>query len=186
MAGFWDSELGVITGNAEDAFAKSFKQIPDNTLALARINSFSNAENNGATYLNIEWHLIEGDFQGQKVNQKIKAFDQDPKVKHRALNMLKLIYMMFKVSPKSSNPPSDDELGVFNGKVAGIRIRETEPNDQGKQYNWVSEVHNSQGFESETGVRVEVTHTRESTDTAFSRNRVSESDLNKMDDDIPF
>jgi len=44
---FWDSELGDVTGNATDAFAKSFTQIPHGTLALARIESFANAEDSG-------------------------------------------------------------------------------------------------------------------------------------------
>ena len=39
---FWESELGEVTGTAADAFAKSFTQIPDGTMALARIESFIN------------------------------------------------------------------------------------------------------------------------------------------------
>ena len=93
---FWQSDLGEVTGSEDDAFAKSFKQIPDNTLALAKIDSFVNAEYQDNKYLSIDWQLMDGDFKGQKVNQKIKVFgdsrDKDPaKTRHRALNMLKLI-----------------------------------------------------------------------------------------------
>lgn len=193
MTGFWESELGTVTGNPEDAFTKGlFRTVPDNTLALAKINSFCKMDNQGLSFLNIEWLLTDGDFQGQLVNQKLKVLDADPrdkdpaKTRHRALNMLKLLYQLFAIKPKHNNVPTDDDLFVFVGKQAGIRIRETEPNDQGKQYNWVSEVHNAIGFKCETGKSVEVTHTRDSIDTAFSRNRVSDNDLNKMDDDIPF
>ena len=192
---FWDSELGNVTGNATDAFAKSFTQIPHGTLALARIESFANAEYNGNKYLSIDWLLTEGDFRSQKVNQKLKVYG-DPmakdqaKARHRALNMLKLVYQLYNIKPIHANDPTDSDLAVFKGKTAGIKIRETEPNEQGKQYNWVSEVHDAKGFKSETGISVIVTHShnnqslQESTDSAFTRNpRGTHLDL---DSDIPF
>ncbi len=191
---FWDSELGEITGSSEDAFAKSFKQIPDGTKALAKIEKFFNAEYQGNKYISIDWVLIDGDFKGQKVNQKLKVYG-DPiskdssKTRHRALNMLKLIYQLYNVKPKHSGEPSDDDLSTFHGKIAGINIRETEPNHEGKQYNWVSEVHESKGFKCETGVSFVVTHTNISNkkgtlDSAFSKNDSVSN--NTLDDDIPF
>ncbi len=190
MSDFWYSDLGEISGKPEDAFAKSFTHIPDGTMALARIESFINAEYENNKYLSIDWLLIDGDFKGNKVNQKLKVngggpIDKDPaKTRHRALNMLKLIYQLFNISPKHNNAPSDEDLAVFLHKTAGIKIRETEPNKEGKQYNWVSEVHNAQGFKSETGVRIEVVHTRDNLDTAFSRNPKAKED--DLEDDIPF
>ncbi len=162
---FWDSELGDVTGKAEDAFAKQFTQIiPDGTKALAKIDSFTNQvyKDSGFQYLNIEWVLQDGDFRGQKVQQKLKVyggdqFDKDPmRTRHRALNMLKLLYQLFNIKPKHTNPPTDQDLASFAGKVAGLKIRETELNDKGRQYNWVAEVHPSQGFKSETGVGIPV------------------------------
>src|SRR5215217_3102831 len=122
---FWQSDLGAITGDADDAFIKDFSVIPDGTMALAKIIKFSKYEDkNNNFYYEIEWSLVDGDFKGRKVTQKIKAFDSDAKVRHRALNMLKLIYVLFKVKPESANEPSDKELMSFVNKVAGIRIRE--------------------------------------------------------------
>lgn len=157
---FWESELGDVTGKAEDAFAKQFTKIPDGTQALAKIQSFTNQvhKDSGFRYLNIEWILIDGDFKGQKVQQKLKVYggdqyDKDPvKTRHRALNMLKLLYQLFSIKPKHTNPPTDQDLAMFSGKIAGLKIRETEPNDNGRQYNWIAEVHTSQGFKNETGV----------------------------------
>lgn len=194
MNDFWTSELGEITGNAEDAFAKTFTQVPDNTMALARIESFVNKEYEGTKYLSINWLLTDGEFKGSKVEQKLKVYgeprDKDPlKTRHRALNMLKLIYQLYNTKPKHANPPSDQDLAVFLGKVAGIKIRETEPNSNGRQYNWVSEIHDPKGFKSETGKSVSVTHTNipqghDSLESAFSRQK----DLSQTDtlDDIPF
>ncbi len=189
MSGFWSSDLGEITGKAEDAFAKTFTQIPDGTCALARIEAFVNAEYNGNKYLSIDWVLTEGEFKGSKVNQKLKVWgdarDRDPaRTRHRALNMLKLIYELYNTKPKHGDDPTDQDLAVFVGKIAGIKIRETEPNDQGRQYNWVSEIHDSKGFKSETGVKIVVTHTRSPLlDSAFSRNQAP---MEGLSDDVPF
>lgn len=204
MSDFWSSDLGEITGNAEDAFAKSFKQIPDGTMALAKIESFVNDENkeSGFKCLQVNWLLTDGDFKGQKVKQKIKVFggepqfDRDPaKTKHRALNMLKLMYQLFKMKPSHAGAPTDQDLALFSGKVAGIKIRETEPNAQGNQYNWVSEIHDAKGFKCETGISVIVTHAHSSeqqsmgfgssVDSAFSRNSPASNAVDTLDD-VPF
>lgn len=188
---FWESELGDVTGKAEDAFAKQFSQIPDGTKALAKVESFTNQSHkeSGFKYLNIEWVLQDGDFKGQKVQQKLKVFggdqyDKDPaKTRHRALNMLKLLYELFNIKPKHSNPPSDQDLAFFVGKIAGIKIRETAPNDKGKQYNWVAEVHPSQGFKCETGEGLPViAHTVISTHSSYQPASSAVHDLN----DVPF
>jgi hypothetical protein len=189
---FWESELGVVTGEPSDAFAKSFTQIPDGTMALAKIESFVNAEYQGNRYLSIQWLLTDGDFKGAKVEQKLKVWgtreEKDPaKTRHRALNMLKLIYQLYNTKPKHADAPTDQDLAVFVGKAAGIKIRETEPNDQGRQYNWVAEIHEAKGFKCETGVSIVVTHTnvqnsQNTFDSAFSRN----AEVSAPDDDIPF
>ncbi len=195
---FWESELGEVTGNANDAFAKSYTQIPDNTMALAKIDTFLNMEYQGFKYLMLEWLITDGDFKGSKVQHKLKvyggdAYDKDPiKTRHRALNMLKLLYQLFNMKPKHANDPTDQDLAVFVGKAAGIKIRETEPNDKGRQYNWIAEVHTIQGFKSETGVPIMMTathttspHKQEPINSAFSRNN-NALPVDNMEDDIPF
>lgn len=194
-ASFWDSEMGEVTGKAEDAFAKQFTQIPDGTKALAKIESFSNQvyKDSGFKYLNIEWVLQDGDFRGQKVQQKLKVYggdqyDKDPmKTRHRALNMLKLLYQLFNIKPKHTNPPTDQDLALFVNKIAGIKIRETEPNDKGKQYNWVSEVHASTGFKGETGVGLPVVAHAAIPSHSSKNNAFSDSSPPVFDDsDVPF
>lgn len=196
---FWESECGEVTGKAEDAFAKQFTQIPDGTRALAKIQSFTNQvhKESGFKYLNIEWVLTDGDFKGQKVQHKLKVYggdqyDKDPmKTRHRALNMLKLLYQMFNLKPKHTNPPTDQDLASFGGKIAGLKIRETAPNDNGRQYNWIGEVHPSQGFKCETGAGLPVVaHTSvssyssnsSSANNSFNNNTTTAPDL----DDVPF
>jgi hypothetical protein len=195
---FWESELGEITGNASDAFAKSFTQIPDGTMALARIESFCNVSpKDGDNYILITWILTDGEFKGAKVEQKLKVFGdhlaKDPaKARHRALNMLKLIYQLYNTKPKHAGDPTDQDLHVFVGKTAGIRIRETEPNEKGRQYNWVAEIHEAKGFKCETGTSLVITHTvhggasdGDRHDNAFRRQEVREKQQ-EAEDDIPF
>lgn len=194
---FWQSRLGEVTGNEQDAFAKEFVRIPNNTLALAKINNFINRDNNGFKYLEIEWLLIEGSHKGKKVSQKIKCIDLEPqdndsekqeRTRYRNLNMLKLIYQMFNITPKHDGIPTDIDLGVFVGKIAGIKIRETEQNKEGKQYNWVSEVRPSQGFKCEDGVPLPIAQVISQKnndmhlDSAFRRNANNQMENN----DIPF
>ncbi len=194
---FWESELGDVTGKSEDAFAKQFSQIPDGTKALAKIESFTNQEykDSGFKYLNIEWVLQDGDFRGQKVQQKLKVYggdqyDKDPmKTRHRALNMLKLLYQLFNIKPKHTNPPTDPDLATFVGKIAGIKIRETAMNEKGKVYNWVAEVHASTGFKSETGVGLPiVAHAAISSSYSSSRPSMGAYDNSAPLDlsDVPF
>jgi hypothetical protein len=202
MTGFWESDLGEVTGKAEDAFAKQFTMIPDGTMALARVESFVNDTNsNGFKCLIVVWMLTDGDFKGAKVSQKIKVFggeeqyDKDPaKTRHRALNMLKLLYQQFGLKPKTADAPTDADLSVFVGKIAGIKVRETEPNSDNKTFNWVSEVHPSQGFKCETGIKLAFIHTPSTKDddlfdSAFSRNQKSphaSSSSSDVIDDVPF
>ena len=187
MSGFWESELGEVSGKPEDAFVKSFTLIADNTMALARIDKFTNDEYSGNKFLKIEWMITEGDYSGAKVEQKLKVWgdnrDKDPvRTRHRALNMLKLLYQLYDIKPKHSEDPTDADLAIFAGKIAGIKIRETEPNEQGRQYNWVSEIHAPKGFKSETGTKLVVTRTPNAPiESAFSRNQQVE-----LENDVPF
>ncbi|MGE4118929.1 MAG: hypothetical protein AB7F29_13735 [Candidatus Nitrosocosmicus sp.] len=182
--------MGAVTGEAKDAFSKTFGGvIPDGTMALARIDSFYNAEHEGMRTINIDWELVDGEFVGRKITQKLKVIDADPrdrnpeKTRHRCLNMMMLIYKMFNVKPQSNAVPTDAELSVFSGKRAGIKIQETQPNDEGKVYNYISEVHSENGFKCETGVSHAVVHVRPNVESAFSRNQSANSTLG---DDLPF
>lgn len=194
---FWESELGDVTGKAEDAFSKQFTKIPDGTKALAKIESFTNQvyKDSGFAYLNIEWALQDGDFRGQKVQQKLKVYggdqyDKDPmKTRHRALNMFKLLYQLFNIKPKDGTPPTDQDLAMFVGKIAGIKIRETDINDKGKSYNWVAEVHASTGFKGETGAGLPIVAQAAISNYPYSGGSlISTFDNAKIDlsNDVPF
>ncbi len=179
----WTSDLGPLSGLAEDAFTRTFKTIPDNTMATAKIAKFQQKEHKGSKHYEVDWEITGGEFKGSHVFQKIHAFDADQKKKHRSLNMLKYIFTLFNATPKSMNLPDDTELRQFIGKYAGLKIQEwSMPKEDGSglmEGNFISEVHPVEGFTCVTGVKMEVTHSRE---TAFSRNQ--KQDL--LDSDLPF
>ena len=149
---FWHSELGVVLGKPDDAYAKTFKEIPDDTTVIAKIASFLNKEYNGNPYLQIEWEITSQDFKGRRVFHKLHVFDQDPKRRHRFLNMLMLAYNLFGLQPETDEPPTDRDLKAFVGRSAGIRIQLTQPNADGRQYNWVSQIAPKEGFECAVGL----------------------------------
>jgi hypothetical protein len=155
---FWKSSAGEVLGTQQSAFAKSFKNIPDGSTALAKIKDFKHDDYMGDKYLQITWVIIDGDFTGKHVFQKLRVFDKDEKKRWKALNMFMYIYKLLGLIPNSDEAPSDKDLMEFTGKEAGIKIRETEPNQNGKQYNWVSEIHDKKGFVTETAVSTVVTH----------------------------
>src|SRR5690606_8571900 len=111
---------GEVTGQPDDAFTKVFSIIPDGTSAIAKIEKMTNQDFMGAKTINIEWVIVKGDFKGRKITHKLKVFDEDNKKRHRALNMLKLIYSMFNDKPEGTEAPSDKDFLKLVGKEAGI------------------------------------------------------------------
>lgn len=187
---FWASDVGKLTGTAEDAFTPTFSTIPDDTMAIAKIEKFELQTHNGEQHYQIEWVLTDGEFKGRHVFHKIHAFDKDSNRRHRFLNMMMLIYNMFHVKPKDSNPPQNQDLRVFIGKHAGIRIQEWEKD--GKSGNYVSEVHPADGFKSVTGKKMQATsthsHSEDKLESAFDRynKQKAQQPADDLSDDIPF
>jgi len=152
---FWNVDGKEITGNAKDAFTPSFAVIPDGTKAVAMIDDVAIKDYNGQ-YIEISWKLTTGEYSQRLLFQKIKVFDDDSKKRTRALNMLMLLYKLAGLQPPQSQPTEHD-LKEFIGKHAGIMIQEWEYD--GKNGNWISEVHPVDGFETKTGIKIEVVST---------------------------
>lgn len=183
---FWTSEAGDVTGSFEDAFTKEFKRVPNGTKEIAKIDHFRIKEYNGGKNYEIQWTLIQGDFKGAVVFQKIHAFDADPKKRLRALNMMKLIFDMFGFKPQHDGAPGNGELAYFNGKQAGIKVREyCIPKDDKSGYilgNFIGEVHPVAGFTREAGVAM---NSPEPKRYEPSIAQYSQSN-NDVDEDLPF
>lgn len=174
---FWKSEMGEVTGDSKAAFVKQSKNngnrkinegkiTPGGTKVLASIHSFKNGEytpyekgerlDNMRPCLEIEWVITDGAHENNLVRQRLKVFEPNPALRHKALNMLRLIYNIFNIDINSDSPPTDDDLSVFIGREAGIRVEETSPNAEGKTFNWVSEVHDAKGFKPEEAINISI------------------------------
>lgn len=185
---FWKSEIGEITGNPEDAFSKSFEIIPDNTLALASISKIFKDEmpNTGIRRLKIVWKITSNEYKGNEVNQSLYVFDLDPYGKDeqeklrkhfRHLNMFKILYDVCNMRPSHASEPTEEELQEFVGRIAGIKINETLPNDKGNVYNYVSEIHSPKGFTCEVGVKKDVPEKRRMEDKPTTVAEVFDADI---------
>lgn len=192
---FWINPLNngkKITGSEDDSFAPSgFTIIPDGTRSLAMIKEFAVKSFNDDNFYQIVWKIVDGEFKGHEVRQKIAAFDASPQKKARALNMLMRVFMLSNEKPTHNNAPDDADLRPMHGKVHGIVINEwsmTRADGSIQEGNWVSQVHDSSGFEEAIGVRSTKEPVRSIVDSAFSRNEPIKPNLNGdfLSDDIPF
>lgn len=200
MTNFWTPPSGnKITGEADKAFLSDFSIIPENSKAVASIKKFvrvdkdANEYTGKQSYLEITYKLIDGDFKGREVSQKIKCFDGTDTSLERNLNMLMLVMKLCDFKPTHGGEPTAEELAGMQGTVLGIVIGEWSiaKKDGGiMEGNNVREVYSAEGFECETGVKVEskpepVTSMPES---AFTRDKARrDADAKEMmDDDIPF
>jgi hypothetical protein len=143
------------TGSADAAFAPQVFQIPNNTMALAMLEK---CEKKSFTYdgqivvfYNVDWKLINPPFKGFSVRQKIDIFAEKPAKADRAKEMFMLLFKLCNVNPTATGP-TDNELFQLQRKVCGLKIQEWDLN--GKTGNWVSELHPSNGFVEEVGVKM--------------------------------
>lgn len=190
------SFYGGATGDPSKAFVQDFTTIPEGTRALATVKAFEVVNKEATQYgdatkfFQVTWKLIDGEFKNREVTQKIKCFDGKPEQIERAKNMLVLIMKLCDYIPTHDNEPTTQELSMMRGKVVGIVIGEwSMPKQDGSGVidgNFIREVHPSNGFVAETGVKTEVTYTP-AAESAFSRDKARrDAPKDDLDSDIPF
>lgn len=199
MSDFWKSRTGgKITGEEDKAFLSDFSIIPEGTKAVALIKKFCRVDKDATqwqpaeTFIEITYKLIEGDYKGREVKQKIKCYEGKDTQIDRALNMLMLVMKLCDFKPTHGGEPTAEELASMQGKILGIVIGEwLIVKDDGKNLegNNVKEVYTSEGFECETGVKAPpppVTYSEP--ESAFSRDKERRADVTDdlFGDDIPF
>lgn len=187
---FWTLTDGSIPkGDEASSHVGSFVTIPDGTTAIGMIKEFVlDKDKNGTPLYKVTYKLMEGDFKGREVIQKVKCFDVKTTIVDRSINMMKRLYDLCKLSPTHNDAPQDKDLLAFKGKLLGIKIAEWNMvNNDGvmSEGNYISEVHDAKGFESTTGIKMETISTpTSSVESAFSRNPKVQND--SLTDDIPY
>ena len=156
MKDFWKSDLGEIDGTNKNAFKTVFRNIPNNSYLIGQIIKAEHEEMFNKDCISIHWEISNGEYKGRKVFQNLFVYpdpDNDSyreQERFKALNMLRLLFDIASI-PTPENAPTNQDLEQLILLKAGLRILETKPNAQGKQFNRIAEVHPHRGFEEKIG-----------------------------------
>lgn len=179
-----------VTGSESNAFAGNLSHLPDNTQAQAMIKSFTVQEYQGEIFFQIIWKLVDGEFKGAEVKQRITPYDADDNRAQRALNMLYRIFTICGHRTDYEETPTDSDLAEMKGTICAIKAG----NDiiQGTERTWIREVWSEGKLETITGETKVVTAKpdaplKEKVETAFDREAARKSAAPSLaDNDIPF
>ncbi len=139
MSFFAQEALNEVKSGSYDS--NSFETIPDNTKALAIISAAEWREANeyGAKHISLTWEIVEGEFKGRKVFQKIKLFETDKAKALKAQKMLIAIDANCKGAiVKAGVEPTQQGLQSLLHSPMYIMIKEYEMN--GNKGNWICAV----------------------------------------------
>lgn len=89
---FFNLSDGQLDQNKEfDMGGGDLEPIPNNTQVTAIIESSEWDEYEGDRYIKNKWSIVDGEYQGRVIFQKVKVCESDPKKKDKALRMLAAI-----------------------------------------------------------------------------------------------
>lgn len=135
---FFSQEALQTTGSFD---SNSFEVIPDNTKALAVITNAEWREANeyNGKHISLTWDIVEGEFKGRKVFQKIKLFESDKDKVIKAQKMLIAIDANCKGAiAQAGVEPTAQGLASLLHSPMYIMIKEYEMN--GNKGNWICAV----------------------------------------------
>ena len=139
MSFFLQEALNEAKAGSYDS--NSFETIPDNTKALAIISSaeWRDANEYNGRHISLTWDIVEGEFKGRKVFQKIKLFETDKTKALKAQKMLIAIDANCKGAIVAAGvEPTQQGLQSLLHSPMYILIKEYEMN--GSKGNWVAAV----------------------------------------------
>jgi hypothetical protein len=137
---FWNLSDNT-TAKAETTFDMGGGSvIPDNTNCKAVIDEAKWDEYQGVRNINLRWEVVDGEFKGRKVFQKVRVHDSDSKKADKARRMLAAIDANCggNLMKKTAEPTDADLMGNLMYKPMVIKVMVWEID--GKQGNWISSV----------------------------------------------
>ena len=126
--------------NAFELGGGSFEPIPDGTKVKAAIDEAKWDSYQEETYISLRWAILEGEFKGRKVYQKVRISDVSPQKAEKAMTMLVAIDANAGGAIYAAGVKPDDmslSINLMN-KPMIIRLATWEIND--KKGNWVNAV----------------------------------------------
>ena len=138
MSFFEVSEGSIDTSGEFDMGGGSV--IPDNTNCKACIEDIQWQTWEGDEFINAMWTVLDGDYKGRKVFQKIRAKDENIKKRDKAIRMLAAIDANSggKLRESGKEPTDEMLLKALSNKPMIIKVMVWELD--GKQGNWISMV----------------------------------------------
>ena len=171
------------TGSAEGAFVSQFRVIPNNSKLLAVISKFEKKSNSNGPYWQVTWEVVQGEFKGQSIWQFLSLHNPNyPDLADRNKEMFARIFVCCGMAIPEIEPDAY-KLAQMQGKVCGIKVIEKtyEKDGETKEKNEISEVHPSDAFIEEIGVKM-THHVKKQSKSAYSE--VNPPPF--QDDSVPF
>ena len=145
MSFFTLSDGQAVEQQSEFDAAQDLEVIPNNTKVLFAADTAEWAEYEGDQYINIKWDILNGEYRGRKIFQKIRVKDSDPKKRDKALRMLVAIDTNCGGGlMRLGTEPTDMDLSVnilgkpMHGMLKVWKL--TDENGEVKEGNWVAAV----------------------------------------------
>ena len=142
---FWDTSTGENlaatqqTGSYESSTA--MEPIPDGTVATSMPTEVKWDEHEGKRHIKIRWDVIDGEYKGRVIFQKIQVAEPDIKKRDKALRMLAAIDANAGAGLlQLTGEPSDMDLSRLCNRPMSLRLRIWELDDKSKSGNWVEAV----------------------------------------------
>lgn len=137
---FFTSTTGrVVDGSDAKAFSNAFPSLPDGLCAPACIKKFTQEEYEDEIYYQVIWSILEGEFKGCSVKQRITVYDANPDKAERALNMMYRIFKLCDHKTDYVDAPDSVDLLPMTNKMCDIKIGNGVI--EGVDRTWVREVH---------------------------------------------
>lgn len=137
---FWSG----ITGLPSDSYTTDLSPLPNNTHVIAECQGVT-IEQGDTPHIQFKWKVIDGEFKGRLLWQKLYIFAQDQKKADKAKNMLMLLFILNNLKVPNEMPTQGDLYG-FHGKITSLLVGQYAiPKDDGSimKGNFIREAHPS-------------------------------------------
>lgn len=135
-----------VLANTTTSFSNdsSFEVIPDGTKALAVITNaeWREANQHNERHVSLTWDIVEGEFKGRKVFQKVKLFDKKETTRLNAQRMIIAIDANCKgaIAQAGVEPTAQGLASLLHSPMYIMIKVYTPDNPEQKPHNWVCAV----------------------------------------------
>jgi len=140
---FWNlSDNSQAAASTEFDANPAIKPIPSGSVVRAAIDEASWASYQGTDYIELRWHILDGEYKGRKVFQKVRVKEPDTKKRDKNIRMLAAIDTnagggLMRLGTEPSN--MDLSANLMN-KPMFIKLQVWENEEKTSSGNWVAAV----------------------------------------------